>query len=105
MLVVTEIVNCMFNDKKDKLNERLFIVLKRFCTFICSLIHLDAFSLYDSHFHVLVMFVFVLQRLNIVKLNHVLMVELAKKQPQGTAAFVKVDFGEKTVTVSENRAK
>ena len=51
------------------------------------------------------MFVFVLQRLNIVKLSHVLMVELAKKQPQGTAAFVKVDFGEKTVTVSENRVK
>jgi len=28
------------------------------------------------------------------------MVELAKRQPWGTAAFVEVDFGEKTVTVS-----
>ena len=28
------------------------------------------------------------------------MVELAKKQPWGTAAFVEVDFGEKIVTVS-----
>ena len=34
MLVVTEIVNCMFNDKKDKLNEKLFIVLKMFRTFL-----------------------------------------------------------------------
>lgn len=52
----------------------------------------------------LTVFFFVLQRLNIVKLSHVWTVELVKKQPQDTSAFVKVDFGEKTVTVSKNRA-